>query len=509
MCIVLFLLILVFVIDFFLFFSLSHSLALTHSLSLSLSIYTKGAGTHVLPTSGGECIKVGGSISTERNIQVFNQVSTMHCDIVYKGSSSESTGLSKWKTNGEVRQDTTLDLSEYEKMKTVLAKKSQYWSTLPSTGQVIYESWGNPTGQTTYKCGTEDVQVFNILPEESETIIGVHTIYFSKSCLDKTILINIHGDGNVKIDAAAMHYESLKGYGPGGFPTCITSSLLWNFPDASSVNIGNGKTSEFHGSILVTGDMTLSTSGQSGRTMVLGDIFHDSPGSGSEFHSYEFNPPTPLPDPNDICVDSPVTVEGGTEDDDGSSCACETNTNDDKQSWKCGNHIYVCPDVTDICSVTGSQNSIYYSITQDQCNAMKPIKIGDKCIELPQHGITSPKGLSNRVCYSRSEHGMKEDGSCDICKDSETTAFYKLVVVADDDADDSDAAMEAPPDPTESPTRTPLQSQECTAIPQDRLPAGSWKTDDNSCNICKPPNNKKWYPCNKNPPICEGNCVFK
>ena len=45
----------------------------------------------------------------------------------------------------------------------------------------------------------------------------------------------------------------------------------------------------------------MSTSGQSGRTMVLGDINHDS-GQGSEFHSYEFNPPTPLPDPDDICV---------------------------------------------------------------------------------------------------------------------------------------------------------------------------------------------------------------
>jgi hypothetical protein len=109
------------------------------------------------------------------------------------------------------------------------------------------------------------------------------------------------------------------------------------------------------------------------------------------------------------------------------SCACETNTDDDKQSWKCGNDIYVCPDVTNICSVSGSQNSIYYAVTQEQCDAMKPVEIGDKCVPLPQHGITKPKGLSNRVCYSHSEHGMKEDGSCDVCKDSETTAFYNLV----------------------------------------------------------------------------------
>jgi hypothetical protein len=108
------------------------------------------------------------------------------------------------------------------------------------------------------------------------------------------------------------------------------------------------------------------------------------------------------------------------------SCACETDTEDDKQTWKCGNDVYVCPDVKTICTVQGTGNSIYYLITQEQCNAMKPIALGEKCIELPRYGLTEPKGLSDRVCYSRSEHGMKEDGTCETCKDS---AVYELAPV--------------------------------------------------------------------------------
>ena len=86
-----------------------------------------GVGSNVIPNNGGECIKVGGHISSDRHIQVYNQYlpkKDMNCDIVYKGS---ATSIGKWKTNGQKRYDPTLDLSEYETMLTVLKKKSQYW----------------------------------------------------------------------------------------------------------------------------------------------------------------------------------------------------------------------------------------------------------------------------------------------------------------------------------------------------------------------------------------------
>jgi len=341
-----------------------------------------GVGTHVLPNSGGECIKVGGSITASRDIQVFNQASSMYCDIVYKGSAS---GKDRWKTNGSVRQNPNLDLSEYEAMKTVFRNKSKYWATLPSTGTVKYEDWGNAEGQTTYQCSNNDeVQVFNVLANERKKVEGVHTIYFSNNCEGKTILINVHGSGKRKVDAAGMHFKNKQGYGPGGFENCLKSSMLWNFPDADTVDIGNGRTSEFQGSLLVTGNLEMTTTGQSGRTIILGDITHNR--GGSEFHSYEFNPPKPLPDPD--------------------------------------------------------------------------------CKDLMSGDISINNG-------------------------------------------GGDSSSNTQPAPTNKPTNAPTQPLgECKSIPQNRLPSGSWATSDSECNKCKPPNNVKWYPCNTNPPLCEGNCKF-
>ena len=252
-----------------------------------------GAGTHVLPNSGGDCIIVGGDISADREIQVFNQDPSMYCDIVYRGNSRNSY---RWRTNGAMRHEPDYDLSYYEKMKYVLAKKSQFWKTLPSTGEVNSQ-WG----QTTYQCSNDDdVQIFNVLPDELRKVDSNTDIIFSDSCEGKTVLINVHGTGDIGVNAGGMFFRGGLGHGEDGFSTCMTQSILWNFPDAASVDIGNGRTSEFHGSLLVAGDLTLGTSGHSGRAIVLGNILHDSD-AGSEFHSYPFAPPTPLPDPGDVC----------------------------------------------------------------------------------------------------------------------------------------------------------------------------------------------------------------
>jgi len=339
-----------------------------------------GVGSNVIPNNDGICITVGGDITTQRDIQVFNQYSSMQCDIVYKGS---ATNIDMWKNGkGDKLYNLKLDLSEYEKMKSVFKKKSQFWKTLKSTGTVEFESWDSSHGQPTYTCSSRnEVQVFNIKENQRTFLQDVHTIRFSQDCKDRTILINVLGKGDVKVDAAAMYDSDGKmGHGANGFSTCMTASMLWNFPDAESVDIGNGKTSEFQGSVLVGGDLTLSTTGHSGRTIVLGDIIHNR--GGSEFHSYEFNPPMPLPDPEDICV-------------------------------------------------------------------------------LPGSGIS--------------------DGN-------------------------SEGAQEAPEtrSPTKYPTNSPKATTGCKAIKNNGAGA-----NDDSCKKCNPPNNVSWWPCNNNPPACEGTeCVL-
>jgi len=337
-----------------------------------------GGGTHIHPNNGDNCIIVGGDISASRDVQVFNQKSAMNCNIVYMGSGS---GIEHWKTNGVIVRDEFYNMSKYSDMKDVLSKKSLHWKTLESVGEVQLLD-----GTTTYACSnTDDIQVFNIGANEHKKINEIHTIKFSNSCEGKTILINVHGFGDIGINAAAMYFNGKLGYGEGGFSTCLTENILWNFPDATSVDLGNGKTSEFHGSILVRGDLKMTTSGHSGRTMVLGDILHN--GSGSEFHSYQFNPPRALPDPDDIC-------------------------------------------------------------------------------ELP-------------------------DGS--------------------DDSGSIDGEVIPTKAPIPNPTQSPTNNPKCVHIPQNDLASGIWGTNDFECEKCQKGRTGgayDWWPCNKNPSICEGNCRF-
>ena len=139
---------------------------------------------------------------------------------------------------------------------------------------------------------------------------------------------------------------------------------------------------------------------------------------------------SPVADPTEAPVVDPTEapVVDPTEApvvDPNEGCLCDKD-DESLQSWKCGNDVYICPGVERLCSVQPSQNPDFYRINQDECDEMKKVEIGEKCISLPDR-IRNPKGLSNRVCYSNDEgandfNGMKEDGSCDICNDSVLTS---------------------------------------------------------------------------------------
>lgn len=265
-----------------------------------------GVGSQVLPDYAGPGILVGGNLEAYRDIQVFNQASWMDNLGLQFLVGGGAVGLDKWKgvvptTGVSAMQNVHLE-TRY-----ILYRKSQFWKTLPATGTVDFENWTggeetwapawDPTkeGEVVYTCdANEDINVFEITPEEYYKINVVHTIKFSNECTGKTILINVLGCGDIVVSAAAMWHNNKMGYGANGFDTCMNQNILWNFPDAANVEIGGGKSSEFHGAILVAGNMEFTTSGHSGRTVVLGNLVHN--GSGSEFHNYPYNPPYVLPD---------------------------------------------------------------------------------------------------------------------------------------------------------------------------------------------------------------------
>mmetsp|Transcript_14978 Transcript_14978/g.30627 ORF Transcript_14978/g.30627 Transcript_14978/m.30627 type:complete len:369 (+) Transcript_14978:126-1232(+) len=171
-------------------------------------------------------------------------------------------------------------------------------------------------------------------------------------------------------------------------------------------------------------------------------------------------------------------------------CSCDVESASSK-TFKCGNDIYVCPGVQRICSVQGSQNSVYHAMNQAQCDQMHDVGIGDKCISLP--GITRPKALSNRVCYDDTTngfHGMKEDGSCDVCINSipppievvtiapvdEGTSAPEEIVSPPTDApvdDGTSATKEIIPQPTDAPVDDAVMippTSPNTDEPEDQLP---------------------------------------
>jgi hypothetical protein len=99
-----------------------------------------------------------------------------------------------------------------------------------------------------------------------------------------------------------------------------------------------------------------------------------------------------------------------------SSCVVGSNT---ILSWKCANDVYYCPGVTSICGNQGSQNSIYYPLTAQQCEDMKDIQIDDKCVTIVDNNGNTiiGQGLSNYVCYAGNGNmGTKVDSDgCGQC----------------------------------------------------------------------------------------------
>jgi len=121
--------------------------------------------------------------------------------------------------------------------------------------------------------------------------------------------------------------------------------------------------------------------------------------------------PTAAPEPEP--TKNPVA-----EPEDDGICDCEDG-NDADSTWRCGRNIYMCPSIEKVCDKQPRSASKFFVLTQDQCDEMKQISIGDNCIALPQYGTKNNKQMGSRVCYNKGEHGMKnEKNKCMFCEDS-------------------------------------------------------------------------------------------
>ncbi|WP_159398249.1 choice-of-anchor A family protein [Streptomyces aureocirculatus] len=144
--------------------------------------------------------------------------------------------------------------------------------------------------------GTSDLQVFNVDFDLVSRSGGDQGITFRNIPAGATVLVNLMGSE-----------RTIRTYS-GALPDGLRERLLWNVPDASSMNFaGSG---QFQGSVLVGSPgsaTTVTLPGMNGRFFTVGSMTHTSRtdgGGGQEIHAYPFNGDlpsctSPSPDPSD------------------------------------------------------------------------------------------------------------------------------------------------------------------------------------------------------------------
>ncbi|MFY7864624.1 DUF5979 domain-containing protein, partial [Roseateles sp.] len=163
---------------------------------------------------------------------------------------------------------------------TTLRSNSAYWAGLTANG-----STSNQFGTLTFRANdSANLQIFTL----AVGVTGV-AIDFSAIPANATVLINVTASGTVTINSNNF-LENL-----GAFSSNLTRRIVWNFANASQVNITGS--SQFKGSIIVpNGSLLQAVPGTNGRLIVAGNLVQNS--GGSEFHSYDFvgnlpDPPSP------------------------------------------------------------------------------------------------------------------------------------------------------------------------------------------------------------------------
>jgi len=259
------------------------------------SLVRVGAGSQIVPNNGQDVVIVGGDLDIQIPDVSFMQGDVAYGNIVHKGRNfgSGPTVVDP----STITQDETLNLGKFTDALCDLKIKSKYWADFPDTGIIAEEGYQN----ITFSAGTEDcVQVFNLRADQLFLNSGKQVV-LDQSMAGKTALINIDADsdGHASIGNFADFTDPFGNIG-AEFDSDTTASILWNFHDATDINLGCGVTGngELRGSILIPtpcSNAIFCFPGHSGRVIVNGDFTQDK--EGSEFHHYEFDPICPLPLP--------------------------------------------------------------------------------------------------------------------------------------------------------------------------------------------------------------------
>ncbi|WP_157877632.1 SpaA isopeptide-forming pilin-related protein [Streptomyces kanamyceticus] len=235
-----------------------------------------GVGSRVTPSEGSDWLTTGGDVKVASGERLLAEKG-----VVRHAGDATGTIVSTVTKDPDAAKP-------YIPLRDQLTASSQCYahptggtSTRPPTGTATHAG-----GETLFRGdNTSKIQVFNVDFDLMGGSGGQEDIRFEGIPDDATVLVNILGTNRTINTYSGTIDDSSQ-------LNKMRSRLLWNFPDATSVEIKG--TGQFQGSVLIgdQGSMaTVSVPGMNGRFFTTGSLTHTSGasgGGGQEFHNYPF-----------------------------------------------------------------------------------------------------------------------------------------------------------------------------------------------------------------------------
>ncbi|MGW4111378.1 choice-of-anchor A family protein [Actinosynnema sp. NPDC004786] len=227
-----------------------------------------GVGSRVPPPDGSDFLVTGGSVTVAPGqTLIAEQGVVRHAGTV--------TGT----VTGATRQDPQA-FAPYAGLAAQLSAAGACYATATATGTAV-----NENHQTRFTGdGTSSLQVFTVDFDLAGPSGGQQGIVFEGIPDGATVLVNLVGDARRIVTYTGEPAD-------GGPVNALRERLLWNFPDATAVEIAG--TAQFQGSVLVgnpASTTTVTVPGTAGRFFTAGSLTHGGTGggTGNEFHAYPF-----------------------------------------------------------------------------------------------------------------------------------------------------------------------------------------------------------------------------
>ncbi|MCX5229620.1 choice-of-anchor A family protein [Streptomyces sp. NBC_00233] len=240
-----------------------------------------GVGSRVPPPDGSDFLTTGGGVTI-----AAGQTLDTKGGIVAEQGIVRHAGPVSGTVTGTLVEDANA-VVPYAGLRDRLTAASRCYARVDGQPRTPTGTAVNQGGQTLFTGdGTSPLQVFNV-DFDMEGPNGQQGIVFADIPDTATVLVNVLGDrrklttysGGIDDDT-----DPLNSY---------RERLLWNFPDATTVDLAG--TGQFQGSFLIgnqASSTTVSLPGINGRFFTTGSLTHTSAasgGGGQEFHAYPFD----------------------------------------------------------------------------------------------------------------------------------------------------------------------------------------------------------------------------